>query len=52
MEHTPKNTLIRAYRDPSINREEARRSYGDFKKFWNLENLFIDSELGKINIKL
>lgn len=52
MEHTPKNILIRAYLDSNIDRDLALKSYLDFKKFLNLEDLFIDSELGKISREL
>jgi SAM-dependent methyltransferase len=46
MEHTPKNILIKAIK---TNKEtsKAKHQYEEFKKFWNLENLFI--ERGDIN---
>jgi len=40
MEHTPKNILIRATK-ASI-REEAINEYENFKKFWNLDDIFIE----------
>lgn len=40
MEHTPKNILIRATK-ASI-REEALNEYENFKKFWNLNDIFIE----------
>lgn len=41
MEHTPKNILIRAVKNNKIDRN-ANEIYEDFKKFWNLEDLFIE----------
>jgi len=40
MEHTPKNILIRATK-ASI-REEVINEYENFKKFWNLDDIFIE----------
>ena len=45
MEHTPKNILIRAVK--SKVREEAIKEYKDFKKFWNLEEIFIEKYFDK-----
>ena len=45
MEHTPKNILIRAVK--SKVREEAIKEYEDFKKFWNLEEIFIEKYFDK-----
>lgn len=42
MEHTPKNILIRAVKT-GRNTDEAYASYMDFKKFWNLEEIFIEN---------
>lgn len=44
MEHTPKNILIRAVK--SKIREEAIKEYEDFKKFWRLEDIFIENYFG------
>ncbi len=44
MEHTPKNILIRAVK--SKVREEAIKEYEDFKKFWRLEDIFIENYFG------
>ncbi len=40
MEHTPKNILIRATKASII--EEAINEYENFKKFWNLDDIFIE----------
>jgi SAM-dependent methyltransferase len=40
MEHTPKNILIRATK--ANYREEAINEYENFKKFWSLEDIFIE----------
>lgn len=40
MEHTPKNMLIRAIK--SNVREESLREYEDFKRFWKLDDIFIE----------
>ncbi|MDF2949895.1 MAG: hypothetical protein K0R07_1940, partial [Sedimentibacter sp.] len=42
MEHTPKNILIRATK---TNKDylKADKEYEEFKKFWNLKDLFIES---------
>ena len=42
MEHTPKNILIRAIKTGKENKN-AEKEYNDFKKFWNLEDLFIEN---------
>ncbi len=44
MEHTPKNILIRAIK--SSVREESIKEYVEFKKFWNLEDIFIENYFG------
>lgn len=41
MEHTPKNILIRAVKTDKTN-QAIEKDYEDFKKFWNLEDLFIE----------
>lgn len=41
MEHTPKNILIRAVKTNKDNMR-AEKEYEDFKKFWNLNDLFIE----------
>ena len=50
MEHTPKNILIRAIKTDNKDNKEAIKSYNEFKKFWNLENLYIEKELGDLFI--
>lgn len=52
MEHTPKNTLIRAYRTNLNPGKKEFEEYKEFKKFWNLDNLFIEKELEKIDIQI
>ncbi len=47
MEHTPKNILIRAIKAGNVDREKAIKEYKDFKKFWNLTDLYIEKKLGK-----
>ena len=42
MEHTPKNILIRAVK-ANKNTEAAKVEYDEFKKFWNLRDLFIEN---------
>ncbi len=42
MEHTPKNILIRAIKTNKDN-VKAEKEYEDFKKFWNLNDLFIEN---------
>lgn len=42
MEHTPKNILIRAVKTSKDNLK-AEKDYEDFKKFWNLSDLFIEN---------
>lgn len=37
LEHTPKNLLIRAFRDPQAPSEVAKEEYAQFKKFWSIE---------------
>lgn len=46
MEHTPKNILIRAVKEPGRENKEVIDSYIKFKNFWNLEDLYIEKELG------
>lgn len=41
MEHTPKNILIRALKTNN-DKLKAEKEYEEFKKFWNLEDLFIE----------
>ncbi|NMB07147.1 MAG: SAM-dependent methyltransferase, partial [Tissierellia bacterium] len=45
MEHTPKNILIRAIKIDNKENKEAIQSYIEFKKFWGLEDLYIEKEL-------
>lgn len=47
MEHTPKNILIRAIKSKSKNKQEAIKDYKEFKKFWGLDDLYIEKALGK-----
>ena len=47
MEHTPKNILIRAIKIDNKENKEAIQSYIEFKKFWGLEDLYIEKELGE-----
>ena len=42
MEHTPKNILIRAIK-ANKNTKSAEIEYEEFKKFWNLSDLFIEN---------
>lgn len=46
MEHTPKNILIRAIKTNNSNKE-AIAQYLDFKKFWGIEELYIEKALGE-----
>lgn len=48
MEHTPKNILIRAIKTHSGERKEDIDTYIKFKKFWGLEDLYIERELKKL----
>jgi len=41
MEHTPKNILIRAVKT-NKDTKKSETEYEDFKKFWNLDDLFIE----------
>lgn len=41
MEHTPKNILIRAVKTAK-NADKALKQYDEFKKFWNLNDIFIE----------
>lgn len=51
MEHTPKNLLIRAVKQKQSNdiikgniiKENSIKNYEDFKKFWKLEDIFIEN---------
>ena len=45
MEHTPKNILIRAVK--SDIKEESIKEYEDFKKFWKLDDIFIEKYFNK-----
>lgn len=47
MEHTPKNILIRAAK-ANKNTKSAEIEYEEFKKFWNLNDLFIEKYYKKI----
>lgn len=46
MEHTPKNILIRGIKDDAKDNKGAIKKYIEFKKFWGLEELYIEGELG------
>ncbi|SCG83161.1 hypothetical protein DW1_1591 [Proteiniborus sp. DW1] len=46
MEHTPKNILIRAIKTPHPNKD-AISQYLDFKKFWHIQELYIEKALGE-----
>jgi SAM-dependent methyltransferase len=46
MEHTPKNILIRALKTNKENKQ-AQEQYEEFKKFWHLNDLFIENYYGK-----
>jgi len=48
MDHTSKNILIRALK-ANKNIQSAEGEYEDFKKFWNLKDLFIENYYNKIN---
>lgn len=48
MEHTPKNILIRAVK-ANKNTKTAEIEYEEFKKFWNLNDLFIENHYSKLN---
>ena len=48
MEHTPKNILIRAVK-ANKNTKSAEIEYQEFKKFWNLSDLFIEKYYKQIN---
>ncbi len=48
MEHTPKNILIRAVKS-NKNTRSAQIEYEEFKKFWNLSDLFIEKYFKQIN---
>ena len=41
MEHTPKNILIRAIKT-NKDTSKSHKQYDEFKKFWNLQNIFIE----------
>ena len=41
MEHTPKNILIRAIKT-NKDTEKSQKQYDEFKKFWNLQEIFIE----------
>lgn len=46
MEHTPKNILIRAIKNDNPNKD-AVAHYLAFKKFWGIEEPYIEKELGE-----
>ena len=48
MEHTPKNTLIRAIKTNGQINQDALKSYVDFKEFWGLKEIYIEKELGSL----
>ncbi|MDP3385972.1 MAG: SAM-dependent methyltransferase [Eubacteriales bacterium] len=41
MEHTPKNLMLRGLKK-NIDRNLYQKQYNDFKKFWSLEDVFIE----------
>ncbi|KPU26501.1 SAM-dependent methyltransferase [Caloranaerobacter sp. TR13] len=45
MEHTPKNIMIRAVKKSNYNKK-AIKEYVEFKKFWNLDDLYVESIFG------
>ncbi|WP_069649037.1 class I SAM-dependent methyltransferase [Caloranaerobacter ferrireducens] len=45
MEHTPKNIMIRAIKKSNYNKK-AIKEYIEFKKFWKLDDLYIESIFG------
>lgn len=45
MEHTPKNILIRAIKTDNPSKDAANQ-YLDFKKFWGIEELYIEKAFG------
>lgn len=49
MEHTPKNILIRAVKSGKDTRLKELE-YEEFKRFWNLKDLFIENYYEKMNI--
>jgi SAM-dependent methyltransferase len=51
MEHTPKNILIRGIRTEKENKK-AIKEYIEFKKFWNIENPYLESAIGDELIQL
>lgn len=51
IEHTPKNILIRGVKNPKRKiKKEDYDEYINFKKFWNLDDIFIEEELKKHDI--
>lgn len=52
MEHTPKNILIRAIRSNNTNNSEAVERYLAFKKFWGLNELYIEEAMGEKFLKI
>jgi len=50
MDHTPKNILIRAIKT-NKDTENAQKQYEEFKKFWNLEDIFIEKYADSQNLK-
>ncbi|WP_425449441.1 class I SAM-dependent methyltransferase [Dethiothermospora halolimnae] len=45
MEHTPKNVLIRGVKVGGSNKK-AVKEYLEFKKFWNIEKIYIEEAMG------
>lgn len=41
MEHTPKNLMLRGVKK-NLEKARYKKQYNDFKKFWRLEDIFID----------
>lgn len=48
MEHTPKNILIRAVKT-NKGTKKSEEEYENFKKFWNLKDLFIEKYYEQLN---
>lgn len=48
MEHTPKNTLIRAIKTNDEINMDALKEYKEFKRFWDLKEIYIEKELGDL----
>ncbi|AFS78249.1 hypothetical protein Curi_c12380 [Gottschalkia acidurici 9a] len=47
MEHTPKNIMIRAIKSKDIKKSDTSE-YKEFKKFWNIENNYMEKRIKEI----